>query len=294
MNKNYIFICNILGSLRATHINGLNLYDDVVRYSRPTKNVIFAEKFFEHVKIGHLYCKDKCNLQYVNMGEWTSKAVLAYADYIVQGVTYIEDPYILNMNVLGTVNNQTFNSDTILRKSAEQTILGSLYIRSRPDQIESLTFQTIYLNSINSYNFAEFYNSLVLKDPYNLELHVSSNLRFVQPLLVNNLNVSIINDRNFSLLANNEIHHLTRNRARKLNRIRDEIIVSLAAQSKFIDHFALVQSLDGTKMLKMVAIESVARNNTIFMGLIVTSQMPTLILYKWIEKSSQLSPINGN
>lgn len=274
--------------------------NDIVRYSRPKENIIYADKNFENVKINHLICGGQCTLQYVNMGEWISKTVMVYSDYVVQGITYIENPIIANVNVLGTVNNQTFNSNTILRKSTEQNILGNVYIRNKPYQVATLTFGNIYLNYINSYNFSEFYNSLVLRHRRSeLNANIFSNIQFLQPLWIDDLYVDVINDRNFSVLSNTEVNHLTdqfRNKVKKLNRIRDEIDdrVTMAVNFKYLDHFTWAQTLNGINLEKISIVDSMPNNDAVFVGLSNTLNTSSMVWYEWNEDTSNLVPINGN
>lgn len=271
----------------------------MIRYSSPGQNVIYAEKYFENVKIGHLNCKGSCSLQYVNMGEWISKAVLVYSDYIVQGTTYIENPLIPAINVLGTVNNQTFNSKTILRKSSEQIIPGNVYITNKPYQVATLTFSNIYLNYINSYNFPEFHDSLVLRQHRKeLNVNINTNVKFLQALRVDDLHADVINNRNFSVLFT-ENNHLTENfrsKVKKLEFIRDEIAerVGMAARSKYLDHFVWSQTLHGISIERLSALKSTSENATVFVGLIMDSFTSSMEWYEWNTDTSKLTPISGN
>lgn len=76
----------------TTLINGLDVGNDIVRYSVPLNNVT-APKWFQHrVTINELYSQNGATVQDVNVAEWIRKSVLISGDYTIQGLTVIENP----------------------------------------------------------------------------------------------------------------------------------------------------------------------------------------------------------
>lgn len=170
----------------------MNVASDVARWDRPDRNIITAPKRFRSLTIDRLVCQDGCTLQAVNMQEWISKAALTGLNYTIQGTVYASNPVISYVEALGTVNNITFNSQTLLLTNTAQILDGVVTIGNRlaTDRIHSLTFDNLNVNFINDKNVTEFFGNLVQKDAIGNDAgEVFSQLEFADRVEFDNLTI---------------------------------------------------------------------------------------------------------
>lgn len=128
------------------------------------------------------------------MADWISKAVLNKTNQTIQGTVYARNAIISYANVLGRVNNMTFDSRSILLKSAPQTLNGALIIGDDnfgPNSMTSLTFNNLIANSINDQNVSEFFSNIVLRGENGIDVgELYSSLEFADRLDIDELIVS--------------------------------------------------------------------------------------------------------
>lgn len=173
-------------------MNGLNFAADVARVDRPDLNIVRAKKRFQSLQIDRLECRDGCTVQGIDMDDWISRAAMTGLNHTIQGTVYAKNPIISYIEAAGLVNNITINSQTVLLKKTPQTLKGPLIIgnRSRTDSINSLTFDNLYVNTINDKNLTDFFQNLVLQHGRNIELgEIFSNLEFVDQVNFDNLKI---------------------------------------------------------------------------------------------------------
>lgn len=190
LSIDYIPFDSRVGDLNAITLNNLNLRDDVVRWSRPSGNIIRAAKSFKSININRFDCRSGCTVQGVDAEEWLTKGVLPNLNYTIQGNVYVNNAAISFVQALGLVNNNTFNSNTILLKSAQQQIdhVISIGTFSNANNITPLTFNEIDVNFINDRNFTEFYKNLISRNAANeIVGNVFSNMQFTKALTFDNL-----------------------------------------------------------------------------------------------------------
>lgn len=183
-----------LGSLSSTKINGLNFATDIVRWSSPSTNIIHAPKRFHSLNIDRLVCQYGCTMQGIDMADWISKAVLTASNQTIQGTVYARDAVISYVEVLGLVNNMTFNSQNILLKSVPQKLNGALTIGDDnfgPNSIKSLTFNNLIVNSINDQNVSEFFTNVIQRGEDGIDVsELYTDLEFTDRLYIDNLIVT--------------------------------------------------------------------------------------------------------
>lgn len=174
-------------------MNDLNLKDDVVRWDRSDKNLIKAEKSFNSLSINQLSCHAGCSVQGVDIDEWISKGALLNMNYTIQGTVFINDATFSYIEALERVNNDPFNSLTILLKHSDQRIdhIVTIGPNANSNNVTPLTFNEINVNYINGQNFTAFIQNRVTRGPANqINVNILSNLQFVEPLTFENLYTS--------------------------------------------------------------------------------------------------------
>lgn len=224
--------------MSSTSINDLNFAADVARWDRPDLNVITAPKQFRSLTIDRLVCQDGCTLQGVDMDEWISKAAMTGLNSTIQGTVYVKNPVISYVEVLGLVNNMTFNAETVLLTNSPQKLNGFVTIgnRSNTNQMSSLTFENLYVNYINDKNVTEFFENMVKKDGMNIDIgEIFSDLIFTDRLEVGNLTVGQLNGVNVTEITS-QPHNLYSEQFRMATDELDSIVNKLARRGKF-KHF---------------------------------------------------------
>lgn len=86
------------------------------------------------------------------------------------------------------MNNITFNENTVMLKSKEQSVHGNIYIFTKNinvNQIVPLTLEKVYLKTINGQSFNEFQQNLAYIDDHALK--INSKLVFTETLSVGSL-----------------------------------------------------------------------------------------------------------
>lgn len=128
------------------------------------------------------------------MADWISKAVLTTSNQTIQGTVYARNAVISYVEVLGLVNNMTFNSQNILLKSVPQKLNGALIIGDDnfgPNSMTSLTFDNLIVNSINDQNVSEFFTNVILRDENGIDVgELYTDLEFKEHLDIDNLIVT--------------------------------------------------------------------------------------------------------
>lgn len=164
-----------------------------MRWDRPDMNLIRAEKSFKSLSINQLLCHAGCSVQGVDIDEWISKGVLLDMNYTIQGTVFINDAAVSYIEALGRVNNDPFNSLTILLKHSDQRIdrIVTIGPNANPINVTPLTFNEINANYINGHNFTAFIQNRVTRGPANqINANILSNLQFVEPVTFENLYTS--------------------------------------------------------------------------------------------------------
>lgn len=188
-----LFSFKIVGNLNSVTVNNLNFKDDVVRWDRPDKNLIRAEKSFKSLSINQLSCHAGCSVQGVDIDEWISESVFSNMNYTIQGTVFINDGAFSFIEVPGRVNNDPFNSLTILLKHSDQRIdhIVSIGPNANPNNVKPLTFNEIFVNYINGQNFTAFIQNTVKRGPADqIDANILSNLQFLEPVTFESLYTS--------------------------------------------------------------------------------------------------------
>lgn len=127
------------------------------------------------------------------MADWISKAVFTTSNHTIQGTVYARNAVISYVEVLGLVNNMTFNSQNILLKSVPQKLTGTLTIgddKFDPSSITSLTFENLLVNLINDHNVSEFFTNLIQRGENGIDVNeLYTNLEFMDRLDIDDLTV---------------------------------------------------------------------------------------------------------
>lgn len=190
-NRNLFFShWNYAGHIKTSALNGLNLNNDIVRWSRPSENIIRAEKTFGTVNIEHLYCQFRCTVQGVDVSKWIASTVLNSFDYVIRGRVHLNNAISAHIHVDGLVDGQQLNSKSTLLKQTPQRIEGSIIIGSpkSADMLMPLTFQNMMVGLVNGQNFSGFRANVVERGRRNrIVADIFTDLHFTSPLILDNL-----------------------------------------------------------------------------------------------------------
>lgn len=288
---------NGIGNLRGTLINGLNMNNDVVRYSQPEANIIVATKFFENLSINLLRTQKRFTINEVDIDYWITHSILLNKNYTIQGQTRINNPVISHIEAFGTVNGRKFNANNILLKSTNQQINQNIFIGNQNNPLTKLTFDSIYINSLNGHNFSRFYETLVQRPFPNQPLiaNIEANVQFIEPLQVENLQCNgQINNVNFKALTeinHNQINEQYRKALPELYAWHNETLASKQHRNTIMDHFVLRQTMPSNKIMQLNKLHNTKdeQNNDVFV--VVSSNEIEFI--SWDRKLMKFSSING-
>lgn len=289
----------INGNLRSTLINNLNFNNDIVRFSRPEMNIIRASKIFSELRVKNLVCQYGCAVNEVDLGEWIAKAVLVNNNYTIQGTTYLQNPVISHVDVLGTVNNMTFRADKILLKQQRQRIYGNVHIGNQANPLQKLTFESIYLNYLNGHNFTDFHLSLIQRPSITqrrIVANVATNMQFTEPLTIENLEcfgqVNGVNFTSLTAINYNRFSEYYRAMIPELRTMADNVG---AVRMKTFDRMVLRQTLLSSeigKLFKLNRMQS-ANGDPLYVVLSQENNTKHVHFYKWNDDEKRLSPTKG-
>lgn len=260
-------------------------------------NTIRADKTFTSLSIEHLTCKYGCTVNNINVAEWISKAVLLNINYTIQGTTYLQNPIISHISVLGLVNNNTFNSNEILLKSVPQKISKNLIIGKKDNPFVKFTIDNIYVNFINAQNFTEFHNSIIQRHAQNgaIAEEINSNMIFTEPVSFENLQCyGQINGINFSDLSNLNYNRFSKHYRMVLPQLRtmeNDFISQTHIQ--IIDRLIVRQTLALNKILKIYKIRKSDSDKNNFVVLSNETGSNNIHFYEWNEYVNKLIISNG-
>lgn len=164
-------------------INGLNFQNDVMRYDVDL-NTVTATKTFENLNVDRISCS-RCIIQGVDMLDWSSRSAYKNGNLIIPGVTTIENSMIEELWVHGLVNNMSFIEGNLLTTSnTDQIINTKVYISSgQPTFIDDLEAETV-----NHRNVETFFKNVVVKEELtSTQIVFDSDLEFINPVQINNL-----------------------------------------------------------------------------------------------------------
>lgn len=225
------------------------------------------------------------------MVDWMTKAVMTGLNHTIQGTVYAHNPVISHIEVLGLVNNMTFDSEHILLKSIPQTIHGTLTLgnRSNAEAINSLTFNNLLVNFINDRNVSEFFENLVTKGAHG-EIdagEIFTNLEFRNRLEIDKLDITgqfngidINQIRPANQMINGEQYRMASDEL-------DRFVDKLATQERFkhFDRMIIWQmfstNIQGLRKLSGYDFEFVALNNS------------DIQFYVWNDANKTLQPNNS-
>lgn len=163
-------------------INGLNFQNDVMRYDVDL-NTVTAVKTFQNLNVNKIHCTS-CIIQGVDILDWSSRSVYNKQNFIIKGITTIENSVIKQLRVYGLVNNMSFIEGNLLTSNTDQIINTNVYVSSgEPTIIDNLDAETV-----NHRNVEDFYNNVVVKDEIDSTRNLNfSNLEFINPVRITNL-----------------------------------------------------------------------------------------------------------
>lgn len=271
----------------------------------PNNNIINADKSFQNLHIESLVCKRGCTIQDINIVDWITNSASKNFNHTIQGVTTLIDPIISSeLSVLGTVNGQQFNPSTILLKSESQTIRGNVFIEPNPfntNQILPITFENVQLEYFNGIHFSTFIRNLVQRSDRGLvEVLLSSNVRFLQPLTIGRLRIDgqlyRMNASSLpsTMVVDSEIQHY-RTKLDEMEAVRVELEDRLAsATPTFFDHFSDRQIVKGNVvMIRSVRFRDYNNGRSIIAVLKNKTSSFEISFYKWMPESRQVALIEG-
>lgn len=264
-----------IGNLNSITVNNLNLKDDVVRWDHPNGNIVRAEKQFKSISIEQLFCYAGCTIQGVDIYEWIGKGVLTTLNYTIQGTVYVNNGAISFIEVLGNVNQDTFNSNTILLKGLHQQINHVVTIGGFKDHVTPLTFNQIYVNSINGQNFTAFHENLIKRDSNGINANILSHMQFTEPIVFN------------SLVSSNRLsstHHVNADEFRAISNELDEINEKIISHQNF-KHF---NRMVVRQILASDKFQHLSQLN--YQNEFVTWNGTNILFYIWNKTSNALEP----
>ena len=134
--------------------------------------------------------------------------------------------------VFGLVNNFTFNEQGIMLKNVPQELNGNLYIFSRnfaTEQIYPLSFENVYLRTINGNLMSDFFknvaqknNPITIDTPIVFEKKVTTN-NFISSSLFKGVDIEEITSK----LKLNSAKSMFTNKLQYLHQISSKIVAQL-------------------------------------------------------------------
>lgn len=224
------------------------------------------------------------------MEEWITKATLTGSNYTIQGTVYANNPVISYVEALDTVNNMTFNSQTLLLTNTAQTLNGVVTIGNRlaTDRIHSLTFDNLYVNFINDKNVSEFFENLIQKDAIGNDAgEVYTHLEFSDRIEFDNLTiVNQLNDINVPAIMSQN-HLLYGNQYRAAANELDSIADHLNRRNKF-KHFKQLALIQQTLPPEVQGLQQLLGSDYQF----VAHTESNIQLYTWTSNEKTLQRTN--
>ncbi|XP_013105411.2 uncharacterized protein LOC106085638 [Stomoxys calcitrans] len=175
------------GSLNQALINDMNLVDDIIHNGKNINPyLITAPKKFKDIAIGNLITDDPSStLQGITVSSWIKDAVYLYENFTIYGTTKMSSLNIFNnLSVLGTLNNISFNDNSLLLQDREQNIPGNLRIISKlisEKRFLTNNIENLYTDSVNSEHVPRLMDNLIL---FSNNVEIPNYVIFKQPLNV--------------------------------------------------------------------------------------------------------------
>lgn len=290
------------GDLTAVLINGLNLIDDIVRYSG--NNNINGEKIFENLHIDALICRRHCSLQNIRIANWMEDTPSTQFNHTIQGTITLIDPTIPSeLSVLGTVNGQAISPKTILLRGIDQHVQGNVFIEaasSATPQILPITFEHVNTEFLNNVHFAQFYQNLVRKPEHGLPaITLQSSIRFQRPLTVGHLTLhGQFYEANANQLPNSYNQVNMQHYQRSMDEVaamQQELHARLRnSDSKHFNHL-IVRQIFGSEVRKVMQVRFPAYQfGSNLMAVHNVSQgLNAILFYVWSYSWHKLVPAEG-
>ncbi|XP_055372814.1 homeobox-like protein HDP1 [Condylostylus longicornis] len=197
------------GDLNDVSLNGLHLYDDVMRYDTMKLNMT-GKKYFESLKIEKIYTDGDGAINSVNISNWIHNSVFIYDNFTIYGQTTIDKSIIYNnINVIGLVNGIKFTKEALLLKSNDQNIketnLKIITKNFNKQEILSNTIKHLTTKNINGRNVEKLLKN-INQNINNITIK-SGDLVFENILNIENFNS---NDYFFDLNTKEYFNQLTK------------------------------------------------------------------------------------
>ncbi|XP_039440737.1 uncharacterized protein LOC120421572 [Culex pipiens pallens] len=242
----------VRGPFNLTTLNGLDLRRDIL-WQDATEVVFTAPKQFDNLHVHNIICPDPCLIQGVDINEWFANSVRKSRNHTIEGVTTVEAATFLgDIEVLGLVNNVTFDREHLLLKSVPQTIKGDLTLRTKfpelnliyPSSIEELEVETI-----NGKNFDEFMANLARRNQETLTVRTPVTLtRTLQAQNVDTGNNTIFGVNINQLLREVEYgDQLSKyeSKLRSLDMVGQSLVETLHSKTPYLSHYERIKPLAG-------------------------------------------------
>ncbi|XP_048520091.1 uncharacterized protein LOC109536439 isoform X1 [Dendroctonus ponderosae] len=133
---------NLTGSFT---VNDLNLETDVMRYD--AQNAVTGRKVFQNLNIRALKLPRNVKIQDVDVLDWLDNAVMNNGTFRISGKKVFNNAtFKQGLSLRGTLNNQTFNENTIMLLNRPQNIAGKKAFFS--DNQQPITLRTVRVKGL--------------------------------------------------------------------------------------------------------------------------------------------------
>ncbi|XP_073811538.1 closca [Musca autumnalis] len=294
------------GNLNQVLVNNLNLVDDVVPKTHNVQPyVIRAPKMFlKGASIENLLPDSTSVVNKIPIGKWINEAVYLYENYTIYGTTTLTSLNVFNdLQVMGKLNNITFNEDTLLLQDRKQILPKNLRIMSHlKDEKRFLTnnIDNLFVDFINSEYMPRFVENLI---PWSKDMEIKSHVVFKEPINVDKYYGpdyttlqtqssttptrwyrSLNDDIEVTTEPNNVEENLKN--FQRFQMIENYLQNITKVTNYALDHFEIVQTLD-TPSSKVMNFHFNDSSNVVDVLALLDDSLQRINFYKWHSASKQ-------
>ncbi|KXJ80288.1 hypothetical protein RP20_CCG025735 [Aedes albopictus] len=291
----------VYGNLNLTTLNGLDIRHDIL-LNHAEQVTFTGAKRIDNLRVHNLRCPEPCIIQGVDFSEWFSNSVRLDRNHTVEGVTYLEGVTILGgIESLGPVNNVTFDPQHLLLKSVNQTLEGTLYLKTKfPEHnlIYQSSIETLEVNTINGKDFNEFMDNLARDEEGTIT--IGTPVTLAQNLKAKNVRTS--DSKVFGVNINQLLQEVEygdqlskyETKLRRLHMVGQSLVETLSTKTPYLSHYQPIKALPGyfrsvatiTLPLSPAAIELLAAH-------VDDGNRTAVEFYRWNKKDSQFRFAKG-
>ncbi|XP_055854741.1 uncharacterized protein LOC129918300 [Episyrphus balteatus] len=280
-----IYEALVSGDLKNIRMNNLNLVDDVIRLDVP-HNTVTGHKTVPSASIKNLYCQPRSTVNGVDLTEWIYNTVFVYENYTIRGKTTVDSAILYSdIEVLGSVNNMTFDENNLLLRNKDQVINGNVQILNKfpkEKRILSNSFEEVQTENLNGSNIDNFFKNQILEDDVKLSLSLDRAITFENSVNVQRFEseADLRNSKELSF-DYNQMHNKTVKAFNQLEQIVERIGETYKDSKYYLSHFEQKQTMP-IQAQKVVSLTLRVNDEFIdVIGVLKENQDNNLAFYRW-------------